>query len=93
MKKISLITIFDNPNFGTYLQALALGLVLERFNARVEIIRYTRPTVRNYHFLYKKFSFIALLSKIRNYLTNNLGAIQYYNSHKFVSKYLKITKE
>lgn len=28
MKKISLITILDNTNFGTYLQAIALGVVL-----------------------------------------------------------------
>ena len=30
MKKAEIITIFDNTNFGTYLQALALALVIKK---------------------------------------------------------------
>ncbi|MGC3978511.1 MAG: polysaccharide pyruvyl transferase family protein [Paludibacteraceae bacterium] len=42
-KKISLITIIDNTNFGTYLQATALGLVLKSKGFYVEIVNYQRP--------------------------------------------------
>lgn len=43
MKKVEIITIFDNTNFGTYLQALALALVIKRKGYDVEIIDYIRP--------------------------------------------------
>ena len=42
-KKVSFITIFDNPNFGTYLQALALGLMIEKLGAKAEVVHYERP--------------------------------------------------
>ena len=43
MKKISLITIFDVANFGTFLQALATAVTIQSFGAKVEILHYERP--------------------------------------------------
>ena len=40
MKKAEIITIFDNTNFGTYLQALALALVIKKSGFEVEIVDY-----------------------------------------------------
>ena len=40
--KISIITVLDNTNYGTYLQALATGIAIQRLGYQVEIIRYTR---------------------------------------------------
>ena len=41
--KVSLITILDNTNYGTYLQALATGKAVKSLGHDVEVIRYTRP--------------------------------------------------
>ena len=38
--KVSLITILDNTNFGTYLQALALSKTIEKLGLDVEIVDY-----------------------------------------------------
>lgn len=43
MKKASIITILDNTNFGTYLQALALCTKIKSLGLNVEIINYYRP--------------------------------------------------
>jgi hypothetical protein len=48
MKKVSIITILDVTNIGTYLQAYALGKVLERQGAAVEYVNYIRP-VSSWH--------------------------------------------
>ena len=56
MKKVAIITVLDNVNYGTYLQALALGLVIKSLNYKVEIIDYVRS------FMTKK----SLLSRSKN---------------------------
>lgn len=43
--KVALITILDNTNFGTYLQALASGLVLKDLGCEVEVVNYVRPSM------------------------------------------------
>lgn len=43
MKKVSIITILDNLNFGTYLQALALCNVVESLGCIPELVSYCRP--------------------------------------------------
>lgn len=42
MKRVSLITILDNTNYGTYLQALALALSIKKMGYDIEIIDYIR---------------------------------------------------
>ncbi len=46
--KISIITILDNVNIGTYLQAFALGKVLEELGHQPEYIDYSRPSRDNF---------------------------------------------
>ena len=41
--KVSIITILDNTNYGTYLQALTTGMAVKSLGHEVEIIHYTRP--------------------------------------------------
>ena len=41
--KVAIITILDNTNYGTYLQALATGISIKKLGYDVEIIHYTRP--------------------------------------------------
>lgn len=43
MKKVSIITILDNFNFGTYLQALALCKTVELIGCIPELVAYCRP--------------------------------------------------
>lgn len=45
MKKISLITIFDNTNFGTYLQTVALSILLKDKGYEVELVKYIRKSL------------------------------------------------
>ena len=42
MKKVALVTILDNTNYGTYLQALATGLSVRKLGCDITIIRYIR---------------------------------------------------
>lgn len=43
--KAAIITILDNTNYGTYLQALATGISVQKLGCDVEIIHYTRPSM------------------------------------------------
>lgn len=58
MKKVSIITIFDNPNFGTYLQALALGIMIEREGFSAEIVHYERPAWHTFPKILLRFHFL-----------------------------------
>lgn len=40
--KVSIITIIDNTNYGTYLQALATGMAIMHLGHKAEIVYYTR---------------------------------------------------
>ena len=51
MKKIALITILDNTNFGTYLQTMALATILKRNQCETTIIHYIRPHMRTNNLL------------------------------------------
>lgn len=92
MKKISLITIFDNPNFGTYLQAFALGVILQRYDTKVEIVRYERPTWSQRSKFRKKTEFLSPIRLLLNHIRGNMAYIQKYQCRRFVSKSLKISK-
>lgn len=90
MKKISLITIFDNPNFGTYLQALALGIVIKHLGAEIEIVHYERPTWHKYSKLFRMSSLYRGLILLKAYLKNDESYLQRYKCRKFVEKYIKV---
>lgn len=90
MRKAEIITIFDNTNFGTYLQVLALALMIKRRGFDVEIIDYIRPGLsgkmwRKYantiiKKLYYKCWEIPRWKKLRN------------NCHSFVGHFVSVSK-
>lgn len=90
--KILLVTIFDNINFGTYLQALATGVVLQRMGADVRILWYERPWHRLRTSFDKYFPFVRKIGWFYAQMTDNKGYIQKYKCRQFVQKYIPITK-
>lgn len=90
MLKVSLVTIFDNPNFGTYLQALALSKILERLGATVEIVNYWRE-FNIYHKNLNPFrpGFISRLVR----LIRNVGIIMVRKrQHRYIEKEVELTQ-
>lgn len=92
MKKVSIITIFDNPNFGTYLQALALGLMVEKNGAKAEIVHYERPTWHIFPKLLMRFHSLEPLYILKAYLRKNKRIIQQYECRSFVAKKISVSK-
>lgn len=89
MTKVSLITIFDNCNFGTYLQCLALCNVLEKFGASVEIVDYRRK-FNQYHRLLNPFSKHPL-DNIKVFI-RNIGIMWVrFREHRYVRKTCHLT--
>ena len=60
MRKVSIITIIDNNNFGTFLQAFALCKKIEQLGAKPELVDYCRP-----HMSWK-YSFKTIFETIHN---------------------------
>lgn len=81
-KKVSFITIFDNPNFGTYLQALALGLMIEKLGAKAEVVHYERPIWHVFPKWLMKFHFLEPLYLLKAYVTTQVG-LSYSPMHNF----------
>lgn len=89
MRKAAIITILDNTNYGTYLQALALAKQVEQTGLEVEIIDYIRPcmsvkykltAIKNpFKKLYNKFHSIPKWQQLRQ------------KDHSFLSKFAKFT--
>lgn len=92
-KKISIITILDNFNFGTYLQAYATAVTIENLGAKPEIVAYSRPgsTVWEHYIS----SIKTTLNPIK-WFARTIYAIREYNLKRkdllFVSKYLTAKK-
>lgn len=90
--KISLITIFDNPNFGTYLQTLALGVTLERLGAIVEIVHYERSHWQYWNSLKASFKGVNILHKMSRFVWSIFPFVQKRKEQRFVGRYLKISQ-
>lgn len=93
MKKISIITILDNYNFGTYLQAFAIAHKIEQLGMKAEIVSYCRPGFSVWE------HYLRSLKSTRNpfkWGARTLYAIKEHrlrtNDLKFVSKYLSSTQ-
>ena len=89
MKKAAIITILDNTNYGTYLQALALAKRVEQVGMEVEVIDYIRPC------LSVKYKLTAIKNPIRR-LYNALYALPKWDrlrqkDHRFLRKFVKLT--
>ena len=90
MKKISLITIFDVANFGTYLQALATAVVLQNFGHKVEIVHYERPFKNT--ILLRRNLLLRCLYYVYFWIRGFDGILFTLRCRRFVSKYTKITR-
>lgn len=89
MTRVSLITIFDNCNFGTYLQCLALSKVFERFNAEIEIVDYRRK-FNQYHRLLNPLR-KGFCYNIKSFI-KNLGIMYVrFREHRYVRRFCKVT--
>lgn len=89
-KKISLITIFDVANFGTYLQTLATAVTLQGMGLSVEVVHYERP-FKNTKLL-RRNVIIRGLYYIYFWLRGFDGILFTYRCRRFVSKRVKISK-
>lgn len=89
-KRVSLITIFDVANFGTYLQAFATAVTLQDMGAKVEIVHYERP-FKNTILLRRNIllrGLYYLYFKLRGFD----GILFTHRCRRFVSKYAKISR-
>lgn len=91
MKKASIITILDNTNFGTYLQALALCTKIKSLGLNVEIINYYRPFMTSSAIIKEELKRINIKS-LYHLLYNIPQIIKLKNkNHKFLNKYISFT--
>lgn len=91
--KVSIITILDNVNFGTYLQALATGLTVESLGYEAEIVHYIRPVMTpkgHSKAVFKERGFLRWL-KHRNDIDKILDLRN--NNYNYLREFLSITKE
>lgn len=64
--KVEIITVLDNTNFGTYLQALATSKAIISLGHNAEIIRYTRPSMTGVGQCFRLLKDRGVLSWLRN---------------------------
>lgn len=83
MKRIGVITIYTEPNYGSVLQAYATQILLTSIGCDCKIIRYKYPNEWNYLQGYPKSSFLRLFVR-------SLG-LKYY--HKKANRLKKFIRE
>lgn len=91
--KVSIVTILDNTNFGTYLQALATCKAIEDLGHDVEVIRYTRPFMTGWGQFWKLLHDRGILSLLRNGRKIPRTLKLRNQDYTFLSKYVHVTKE
>lgn len=92
MKKVSIITILDNTNFGTYLQVVALGQVLKEKGCEVEVVKYIRKHTRILYKIRKAFSRFSPKTLYTLFVRIPVMAFLRWKDYQFVSKYLLLSK-
>lgn len=89
MKKAAIITILDNTNFGTYLQALALAKQVQQAGCEVEVIDYARPCTS------VKYRLAAIKNPLKKLYNAFYGMHKWQQlrqkDHKFLSRFVKFT--
>jgi hypothetical protein len=93
MKKISLITIFDNINFGTYLQAFALGQILKIKGFDVEIVNYIRSSETLPKIMKKNLSKNIIKIFYRFFYIIPQTVLMRKKNILFIKKFLRISKK
>ena len=93
MKKVVIVTILDNVNFGTFLQVLALGKILEAKGFNVEVVKYIRPT-RTPKNLSKNFWSKNIVKNLYHFFLNiPLILLLRRKDHMFIKKHLPVSKK
>lgn len=93
MKRVSIITIIDNNNFGTFLQAFALCRKLESINVQPELVDYCRPHLNWWNSYCEEIKAVTNPLKWISRLLTRLSSQKLHNEdRKFVKKYLSKTK-
>lgn len=91
--KVSIITILDNTNFGTYLQALATAKAIESIGHTAEVIRYIRPimTAKGHSkMLFRERGFLRWLSR-RRFIPVMLKLRDL--DYRYIGKFINVTQE
>lgn len=91
--KVSIITILDNTNYGTYLQALAIAKAIESLGHTAEVIRYIRPIMTaegHSKMLLRERGFLRWLSR-RRYIPVMLKLREL--DYRYIGKFIKVTQE
>ena len=96
MKKVDIITIVDNVNYGTYLQAFATAKIVMILKHKVEIINYIRPyispiQVAKEYLKNDQMSFLKKWSYAFFYVT--LYPYMIWQVKRFLTKRVKMTKK
>lgn len=95
-RKAYLFTIVDNINYGTYLQAVASSVFLEKLGCNVTIVKYIRPKERVTHLVRslfsknKRFSAIAVLRSLSGII---LIPLLKYRFRRFLSLHANLTNK
>lgn len=92
MKKIEIVTILDNPNFGTYLQAFALGVTLKKMGYAVEVLYYLRPKWHKNSLKERILNRFDIVYWLYANVRHNSGIIQRVGCRNFIRQELELTK-
>lgn len=92
MKRISLVTIFDTINFGTYLQAFATAVKINELGGNVEVLWYERKHTWYRVPLQNKFHILRYVTFLYALFKRNKTFFQKRKCRKFVEKFVKVSK-
>lgn len=93
--KVVIITVLDNTNYGTYLQALATGLTVHKLGCDVEIIHYIRKfmTPQGYSkLILKERGFLRWLNRCVLHSRKRTHELR-SKDYAFLESYIPVTKE
>lgn len=90
--RVALITILDNSNFGTYLQAVATCYTIKKLGASITVIRYERPSVTPKRKGEQQFHFLTNIRGLIRRLQGNNHYIQRMSCLSFLKKHVNVTR-
>lgn len=93
--KVAIITILDNTNYGTYLQALATGMAVRKLGYDVEVIHYTRQFMTpqgHSKLIFKERGFLRWLNRCVLHSQRKTYELR-DRDYAFLESYIPVTKE
>lgn len=91
--KVSVITILDNTNFGTYLQALALSCIIKTLGHEPEIVHYIRPSMTSVGHIKMIFKDLGVLHGFKGIINTYRLIHLRRKDYDFLSQYVPITQK